>query len=658
MAKKKFKGAYGLTGGAVGDLDSEPVANLADLDAFFVQTDGVYYPYSFDASATDAESSPMYIRPDDYAAAGVHVLQSLGINNIYTQDTTSSTTGVIYKGADRFIHNFNIATTNGRNTFIGVGAGNFTLTGSTTGSQGSDNTMVGDGAGRSLTVGTGNLGVGANAIKNLTAGGNNVGIGNSAGGKINTGGSNVAVGNSTLGQCTTASNNMALGHGALNNTTGGLNTGLGANSLNGNTTGTYNSAIGYLAGRYVGASPSTTANATSDYCTMLGADTRVNADGDQNSIAIGYQATGKGTDTAIIGAEGTNTRVYATGGLTVNDEGLDVDTQIKGSTDDNLLYVDAGNDRVGIGTGTPSFKLHLLQADTGGGGSMESSGILLENSNATAGEPVIAFKNSSTGSNMWMEGLNQSDVFSIAYGTIFNNASTFVSVDTSGNVGIGTIAPIGLFTVQGSGGSQASFISTAPSGTNAGAGMIGYSNDGAAMGSGDRLGFLVFGGAEDTADTLHNATGIFSFTEEAWNASANGANLIFETTAIGGTSRSERVRIGADGNVGIGETSPVCDLDVDGGLAMATVAKTGAYTTTVNDHTITCGAGNETFTVTLIAAASAAGQILNIKNVGTGTITIAGDSGTDTIDGATTQTLTAQYECLTIQSDATDWWII
>ncbi len=93
MAKKKFKGAYGLAGGAVGDLDAEPIANLADLDAFFVQTDGVFYPYSFDAAATNAEASPRYIRPDDYSTAGVHVLQSIGCSGLDVQGEIDFGTG-------------------------------------------------------------------------------------------------------------------------------------------------------------------------------------------------------------------------------------------------------------------------------------------------------------------------------------------------------------------------------------------------------------------------------------------------------------------------------------------------------------------------------------------------------------------------------------
>ncbi|MEP0814457.1 MAG: hypothetical protein HRF49_07310 [bacterium] len=53
--------------------------------------------------------------------------------------------------------------------------------------------------------------------------------------------------------------------------------------------------------------------------------------------------------------------------ITVNDDGQDLDSRFEGDTDQNLLFIDAGADRVGIGTNSPSAKLHvagtLLVAD-------------------------------------------------------------------------------------------------------------------------------------------------------------------------------------------------------------------------------------------------------------------------------------------------------
>ncbi len=42
--------------------------------------------------------------------------------------TTSSALGVIFKGADRFIHDFYPPGANGFNTFVGLQSGNFTMT--------------------------------------------------------------------------------------------------------------------------------------------------------------------------------------------------------------------------------------------------------------------------------------------------------------------------------------------------------------------------------------------------------------------------------------------------------------------------------------------------------------------------------------------------
>lgn len=87
---------------------------------------------------------------------------------------------------------------------------------------------------------------------------------------------------------------------------------------------------------------------------------------------------------------------------------------------------------------------------------------------------------------------------------------------------------------------------------------------------------------------------------------------------------------------------------------MAYVAKTSTYPITTTDYTIDCTSG--TFTVTLPTAIGSDGKIYNIKNSGTGVITVATTSS-QTIDGALTRTL-AQYDNLQIQSTGANWIII
>jgi hypothetical protein len=60
-----------LTGGGATALDGIATASIADSDVCHVYAAGKYYYMVFDADATDAESSPNVIRPDDYSTAGV-----------------------------------------------------------------------------------------------------------------------------------------------------------------------------------------------------------------------------------------------------------------------------------------------------------------------------------------------------------------------------------------------------------------------------------------------------------------------------------------------------------------------------------------------------------------------------------------------------------
>jgi hypothetical protein len=63
--------------------------------------------------------------------------------------------------------------------------------------------------------------------------------------------------------------------------------------------------------------------------------------------------------------------------------------------------------------------------------------------------------------------------------------------------------------------------------------------------------------------------------------------------------------------------------------------------------------GNGTFNVTLPAAT--AGMVVDVKNVGTGVVTVLPAAGT--IDGAANYPLSVQYQSVTVVADGTNWWI-
>jgi len=93
------------------------------------------------------------------------------------------------------------------------------------------------------------------------------------------------------------------------------------------------------------------------------------------------------------GAVTISTNLVVDGGTFVfNEAGADLDARFEGDTDQNLLFIDAGTDRIGIGTGTPSYSLDI--------GSKTDAVLLPQGNTAarpTAATGIIRF-NSETGS--------------------------------------------------------------------------------------------------------------------------------------------------------------------------------------------------------------------------------------------------------------------
>lgn len=71
-----------------------------------------------------------------------------------------------------------------------------------------------------------------------------------------------------------------------------------------------------------------------------------------------------GVNLSVSGASTLST-LNTSGAVVFNDAGADVDFRVAGDTDANLLFVDAGNDRVGVGTNSPLVRLHVVTTGTG-----------------------------------------------------------------------------------------------------------------------------------------------------------------------------------------------------------------------------------------------------------------------------------------------------
>lgn len=96
-------------------------------------------------------------------------------------------------------------------------------------------------------------------------------------------------------------------------------------------------------------------------------------------------------------------------------------------------------------------------------------------------------------------------------------------------------------------------------------------------------------------------------------------------------------------------------LQVDGSFAPAYIAKGASYTATISDHTIEVTATGQT--ITLPTAVGISGREYVIKLTASGTGTVATTSS-QTIDGSTTYSLSAQYKYVTVQSNNANWIII
>lgn len=169
---------------------------------------------------------------------------------------------------------------------------------------------------------------------------------------------------------------------------------------------------------------------------------------------------------------------------------------------------------------------------------------------------------------------------------------------------------------------------------------------------------------------LTSGSGNVAVGPEAGDGVTTGSNNTFMGSGATATSNiSNSTGIGYDvdvtasnqvviGNASVTQTKLEGEIVVgsgtEGGLTLPIATGGGGVTLSWSHHTVLV---NTTTEINLPSASTCTGREYIIKNVGTGTVTID-PNGTQTIDGATTHVLDAQWEYVRIQSDGANWVII
>jgi hypothetical protein len=176
---------------------------------------------------------------------------------------------------------------------------------------GSSNIAIGVSTLTSLTNSDFNVAIGYSSMSSTKASGN-TSIGHASGQNILSGTSNVAVGQYALSAASSSSatGNVGIGYSTLYNVTNNFyNVAIGYSGLEKITSGDYNIGIGYRAGYYI--SGGVTTATTINNSIFIGRETFPLANSQTNQIVIGYQTTGLGSNTTVIGnASTTDTAIY------------------------------------------------------------------------------------------------------------------------------------------------------------------------------------------------------------------------------------------------------------------------------------------------------------------------------------------------------------
>ena len=323
---------------------------------------------------------------------------------------TANTTG--YRNTASGYQSLYSNTTGNNNTASGYQA----LKANTTGLE---NVAVGQGSLYSNTTASYNTAVGRTALYNNTTGGNNAAVGAYSLYSNTTASYNSSMGVQALFNNSTGNNNTANGYKALySNTTGLNNTANGYEALYSNTTANNNTASGYRALRF---------NTTGNGNVANGIQVLYNNTTGANNTAVGYNSL----QTNTTGANNTALGYGAGDNITTGSSNIIIGAGIdapSGSASNqlnigNTIYGNTSTGFVGIGTSSPSAKLHV--------------------ENAAAAAELWLQRTGYTAVKLYGSTLGDGNGFKINVG-----GADRLNIDSSGNVGLGADPSAARFNIE------------------------------------------------------------------------------------------------------------------------------------------------------------------------------------------------------------------
>jgi len=199
---------------------------------------------------------------------------------------------------------------------------------------------------------------------------------------------------------------------------------------------------------------------------------------------------------------------------------------------------------VGIGTSSPSEKLDIESSD--------ATKTAVDINNTGGGDPKINLQ--INGTTTFSIGIDNSDADKLKIGTTAPETNTRLTIDASGNVGIGTTTPTALLTVNGNiympaSSTEARSLEIGNGRTGNGNSYIDFIGDATYTDYGLRI-IRNNNGANSDANILNRGTGILAIT--AYDAGSIDLK----------TNNTARLSITSEGLVGIGTSSPSEILDI------------------------------------------------------------------------------------------------